>query len=104
MHGDKIPDDLMMRDESTIIIGHEHPCIGIRNGERFEKIKCYLKGNYKEKNLILTPDNIEEILIKAIDKTETLAARFRHCAGRSLMILRRYKGDEKSVSRQQIKE
>ena len=102
MHGDKIPDDLMMRDESTIIIGHEHPCIGIRNGERFEKIKCYLKGNYKEKNLILTPDNIEEILIKAIDKTETLAARFRHCAGRSLMILRRYKGDEKSVSKQQI--
>jgi ATP-dependent Lhr-like helicase len=51
----------------------------------------------------LTPDNIEEILIKAIDKTETLAARFRHCAGRSLMILRRYKGNEKSVSRQQIK-
>jgi ATP-dependent helicase Lhr and Lhr-like helicase len=51
----------------------------------------------------LTPDNIEEILIKAIDKTETLAARFRHCAGRSLMILRRYKGNEKSVSRQQVK-
>lgn len=55
MHGDKIPDDLMIKDESTIIIGHEHPCIGIRNGERFEKIKCYLKGNYKEKNLIVMP-------------------------------------------------
>ena len=55
MHGDKIPDDLMTRDESTIIIGHEHPCIGIRNGERFEKIKCYLKGYYKEKNLIVMP-------------------------------------------------
>ena len=51
----------------------------------------------------LTPENIEEILIKASDKTETLAARFRHCAGRSLMILRRYKGNEKSVSRQQVK-
>ena len=51
----------------------------------------------------LKVDNVEEILIKAIDKTETLAARFRHCAGRSLMILRRYKGNEKSVSRQQIK-
>jgi uncharacterized protein len=55
MHGDKIPDDLMTKDESTIIIGHEHPCIGIRNGERFEKIKCYLKGSYKEKNLIVMP-------------------------------------------------
>jgi len=51
----------------------------------------------------LTSENIEEILIKAIDKTETLAGRFRHCAGRALMILRRYKGKEKSVSRQHIK-
>ena len=51
----------------------------------------------------LRSSNIEEILVKAIDKTETLAGRFRHCAGRSLMILRRYKGKEKSVSRQQVK-
>lgn len=51
----------------------------------------------------LNSENIENILINAIDKTETLAGRFRHCAGRSLMILRRYKGKEKSVSRQQVK-
>lgn len=51
----------------------------------------------------LNCENIEEILIKAIEKTETLAGRFRHCAGRALMILRRYKGKEKSVSRQHIK-
>lgn len=51
----------------------------------------------------LNSENLEEILAKAIDKTETLAGRFRHCAGRSLMILRRYKGQEKSVSRQQVK-
>lgn len=51
----------------------------------------------------LNSENIEDILINAIDKTETLAGRFRHCAGRSLMILRRYKGREKSVSRQQVK-
>lgn len=51
----------------------------------------------------LTPENLEEILILAIDKTETLAGRFRHCAGRSLMILRRYKGQEKSVGRQQVR-
>jgi ATP-dependent Lhr-like helicase len=51
----------------------------------------------------LSSENIEEILTEAIDKTETLAGRFRHCAGRSLMILRRYKGKEKSVSKQQVK-
>ena len=51
----------------------------------------------------LTSLNLEEFLRKAIDRTETLASRFRHCAGRSLMILRRYKGQEKSVGRQQVK-
>jgi uncharacterized protein len=55
MHGDKIPQDLMDKKELTIIIGHEHPCIGIRNGERLEKMKCFLKGSYKEKNLIVMP-------------------------------------------------
>ena len=51
----------------------------------------------------LNPDNFENILIMSLDKTETLASRFRHCAGRSLMTLRRYKGHEKSVGRQQVR-
>lgn len=51
----------------------------------------------------LNPTNFEKILIKSLDKTETLASRFRHCAGRSLMTLRRYKGHEKSVGRQQVR-
>ncbi len=55
MHGDKILEELNTAEDLTIIIGHEHPCIGIRNGERLEKIKCYLKGSYHEKNLIVMP-------------------------------------------------
>ncbi|MGL4670317.1 MAG: ATP-dependent helicase [Methanobacteriaceae archaeon] len=51
----------------------------------------------------LNSENMEGLLVKSIGKTETLATRFRHCAGRSLMILRRYKGQEKSVGRQQVK-
>ena len=50
----------------------------------------------------LNSENFRDILIKSIDKTETLASRFRDCANRSLMILRRYKGHEKSVGRQQV--
>ncbi|HIE33541.1 MAG TPA: ATP-dependent helicase, partial [Candidatus Altiarchaeales archaeon] len=46
--------------------------------------------------------DLRDILIKAIDKTETLNRRFRHCATRSLMILKEYKGRRKSVARQQI--
>ena len=55
MHGDKLPDDKNLKQTETIIIGHEHPCIGIRNGERLEKIKCYLTGNYKGNKLIVMP-------------------------------------------------
>ena len=51
----------------------------------------------------LTPQNFENILIHSLDKTETLATRFRHCAGRSLMTLRHYKGHEKTVGRQQVR-
>ncbi|MBZ9571707.1 ATP-dependent helicase [Methanobrevibacter sp. TMH8] len=51
----------------------------------------------------LHSETLRSILIKAINKTETLASRFRHCAGRSLMTLRRYKGQDKSVGRQQVR-
>lgn len=51
----------------------------------------------------LTPDNFRNILSQALNKTETLANRFRHCAGRSLMTLRNYKGQSKSVGRQQVR-
>ena len=50
----------------------------------------------------LAPENIREILEEAISKTEILKRRFRHCAGRSLMILRNYKGRRKSVGKQQM--
>lgn len=51
----------------------------------------------------LSPENLEEILKEAIEKTDILTRRFRHCASRSLMILRSYKGNRKSVKKQQMK-
>ena len=51
----------------------------------------------------LNEDNIEQILKEAIDKTDVLARRFRHCAARSLMILRNYKGNRRTVGKQQMK-
>jgi len=50
----------------------------------------------------LNSKNLREILQDAIEKTEILGRRFRHCAARSLMILRSYKGRRKSVGRQQV--
>lgn len=51
----------------------------------------------------LKPENLEKVLKEAIEKTDVLKKRFRHCAGRSLMILRNYKGRSKSVGKQQMK-
>ncbi|MDR2624373.1 MAG: ATP-dependent helicase [Methanobrevibacter sp.] len=51
----------------------------------------------------LKVESFRDTLIKATQKTEILSSRFRHCAGRSLMTLRRYKGREKSVGRQQVR-
>ncbi len=46
--------------------------------------------------------DLKAILKEAVEKTDVLRRRFRHCAGRSLMILRNYKGIEKSAGKQQI--
>jgi len=51
----------------------------------------------------LKPENLKEILEEAVNKTDILARRFRHCASRSLMIIRNYKGISKSVGKQHLK-
>src|SRR3989344_5246113 len=40
---------------NTIIIGHEHPAVSIREDNRAELFKCFLVGRYKRKNLIVQP-------------------------------------------------
>lgn len=51
---------------------------------------------------ILKNIDAEEILKEALDSTEILRRRFRHVAARGLMILKRYKGYQMRVGRQQI--
>jgi len=59
---------------------------------KIEKVMKFINGK-----------NVEEILKEALERTEVLKRRFRHCATRALMILRNYKGREKSVGKQQVK-
>ena len=51
----------------------------------------------------LMPEKLEPLLRKAITNTEIFAQRFRHCANRSFMVLRNYKGREISLPRQQLR-
>jgi len=57
-----------------------------------------------EKALAFLNSNVlKAVLEEAVDRTEVLNRRFRHCATRALMILRNYKGISRSVGRQQMK-
>jgi len=67
----------------------------------------FIAGESLDENKIISwvmekREDLREILKEALEKTEILRRRFRHCAARSLMILRSYKGREKSVGKQQV--
>lgn len=62
-HGDKIIDA-----GKTIIIGHDHPAITIRDKVKAEKYKCFLRGKWKRKNLIVMPSF--NPLTKGMDVTQ----------------------------------
>ncbi|MEK6903023.1 MAG: DEAD/DEAH box helicase [Nanoarchaeota archaeon] len=51
---------------------------------------------------VLQKEDLQKVMTFAIEKTEVLRRRFRHCAGRALMILRLYKGQKKTVGKQQV--
>lgn len=53
-HGDKVPKEAL-KDIDTIIIGHQHPAVSLKEGPRVEQFKCFLKGKYKGKDLIVQP-------------------------------------------------
>lgn len=52
-HGDKLiePTSTVKR----IIIGHEHPTISLKDQSKVERFKCFLKGTWKRKELIVMP-------------------------------------------------
>ncbi|NCN98955.1 ATP-dependent helicase [Candidatus Pacearchaeota archaeon CG10_big_fil_rev_8_21_14_0_10_35_219] len=65
----------------------------------------FIAGEQLDEKKILkavTADKLDGILKQAIEKTDVLKRRFRHCAARGLMILRSYKGRTKSVGKQQV--
>lgn len=52
LHGNKILKNL---DCNTLIVGHDHPVVSLKEGGRIEKYKCFLKGKWNSKNLVVMP-------------------------------------------------
>jgi ATP-dependent Lhr-like helicase len=104
-----------------------HFCLGRRANDALSRayayavsgeLKCNVKVSVTDDNFMLTfprhidieaiqplvrSDGLEEMLRKAVRNTVLFKQRFRHCATRSFMILRNYKGHEVSLSRQQLR-
>lgn len=101
-----------------------HTLYGRRVNEALSRIYAYILGKEMGENIALSvadngftaylpkemkfdPNMLKnvdalDILKKALDNTELLKRRFRHVAVRGLMILKRYKGYQMVVGRQQM--
>ena len=51
LHGDTIPTSVL-KNVKTIIVGHAHPAVRLRQGVRNELFKCFLVGKWKKKEKI----------------------------------------------------
>lgn len=61
------------------------------------------KPDLREFVHLVTSSSFDDTVRASIRNTETFKQRFRHCASRALMVLRRYKGTDISVVRQQLR-
>jgi len=57
LHGHKIllDKEIYSKKIRTIVIGHEHCAVSIREGVKQELYKCFLKGKWHGKNLVVMP-------------------------------------------------
>lgn len=81
-------------------IQHKDVEIGISDNGFYVASKA--KINALSAFRLLKSKDFEKVLVNAIERTEVLKRRFRHCAARALMILRSYAGRTKRVGRQQV--
>ncbi len=57
IHGDEKIEKAFDKNIQTIVMGHLHPAITIKDPQKVkkEKYKCYLTGKYKNKEIIILP-------------------------------------------------
>lgn len=55
LHGHRLSKSNEFKRAKTLIIAHEHAAVSLRSSQRSELYKCFLKGNFKGKNLIVMP-------------------------------------------------
>jgi uncharacterized protein len=70
-HGDTISGKDKLKGVKVLLIGHDHPALGVREHRRVEMVKCFLKGTWKRKVLIVQPSfNV------VVEGTDVLQGKF----------------------------
>ena len=94
--------DCLSRSVAFAISRTQHRDVEIGITDNGFYVGCEKPFNALSAFKLLKPDKLSQVVSAAIEQTEVLRRRFRHCAARSLMILRDYLGHKKRVGRQQV--
>jgi len=94
--------DCLSRSIAFIISKTEHKDVGIGINDNGFYINGSKKLNPMKAFNLLKKEKLQMVMDAAIEKSEVFKRRFRHCATRSLMILRNYLGRQKRVGKQQV--
>src|SRR3989344_7064562 len=78
IHGDKKILEIEDKKIKTIFLGHFHPAIRLESGAKSEIYKCFLKGEWKEKEVIILPSFFPLVEGVDVSKEDTnLAYNFK---------------------------
>ncbi|OIO63354.1 hypothetical protein AUJ69_01220 [Candidatus Woesearchaeota archaeon CG1_02_47_18] len=94
--------DALSRAVAFAIARSQHRDVEIAINDNGFMLSCNKPFEVKKAMELLKADKLDTLLKIALDHSEVLKRRFRHCAARALMILRSYKGREQRVGRQQV--
>jgi ATP-dependent Lhr-like helicase len=94
--------DVLSRALAYAISRQQHRDVEISVTDNGFVLKCSKKVIPMKAFALLKSDELRQVMENAIDRSQVLVRRFRHCATRALMILRQYKGIRKSVGKQQV--
>ncbi|MBI2664103.1 metallophosphoesterase [Candidatus Woesearchaeota archaeon] len=54
-HGHQIPATKQFREAKILVIGNEHPAVSLKDNARTETFKCFLKGSFRGRQMIVMP-------------------------------------------------
>jgi ATP-dependent Lhr-like helicase len=94
--------DVLSRAVAFVIAKMEHRDVEIGMNDNGFYVGFTKKVDAVKALRTLKADKLDLVMKHAIDQTEILKRRFRHCATRGFMILRNYMGRQKNAGRQQV--